>query len=35
MSWSPTHDVIEVQRGPDPGGLGGAYQISGTNEFGN
>ena len=29
MSWSPTHDVIEVQRGPDPGGLGGAYRAFG------
>jgi len=27
--WSPTEDVIEVQRGPEPGGLGGAYRAFG------
>ena len=27
MSWSPGDDVIEVQRGPEPGGVGGAYRT--------
>jgi NADH-quinone oxidoreductase subunit I len=29
MTWDPGDDVIEVQRGPDPGGLGGAYRSFG------
>jgi NADH-quinone oxidoreductase subunit I len=29
MAWDPSQDVIQVQRGPDPGGLGGAYRILG------
>src|SRR3954470_21161847 len=29
MAWNPTDDIIEVQRGPDPGGLGGAYRAFG------
>ena len=29
MSWNPSDDVIEVQRGPEPGGLGGAYRAFG------
>jgi NADH-quinone oxidoreductase subunit I len=28
--WSPGEDVIEVQRGPDPGGLGGVYRVFGA-----
>ena len=27
MSWNPTDDIIEVQRGPEPGGAGGAYRT--------
>ncbi|HEX8066337.1 MAG TPA: NADH-quinone oxidoreductase subunit NuoI [Thermoleophilaceae bacterium] len=27
--WVPGEDVIEVQRGPEPGGLGGAYRAFG------
>src|SRR3954462_15962412 len=27
--WNPSDDIIEVQRGPDPGGLGGAYRAFG------
>src|SRR5438309_1485577 len=27
--WGPSEDVIEVQRGPEPGGLGGAYRAFG------
>ena len=30
MAWSPGEDVIEVQRGPSPGGLGGAYRTFGA-----
>ncbi len=28
--WDPGQDAIEVQRGPDPGGLGGAYRAFGA-----
>src|SRR4051812_2551520 len=27
--WNPADDIIEVQRGPDPGGIGGAYRAFG------
>ena len=27
--WDPGEDVIQVQRGPDPGGVGGAYRMFG------
>src|SRR3954447_3515010 len=27
--WQPTDDMIEVERGPDPGGLAGAYRAFG------
>jgi len=27
--YEPSPDVIEVQRGPDPGGVGGAYRLFG------
>ena len=27
--YSPSEEVIEVQRGPDPGGVGGVYRIFG------
>ena len=27
--WNPGDDVIEVQRGPEPGGMGGAYRAFG------
>ena len=26
MTWNPSDDVIAVQRGPEPGGAGGAYR---------
>src|ERR1700730_10272203 len=29
MTWSPGDDVVEVQRGPEPGGAGGAYRAFG------
>src|SRR3981189_3858635 len=29
MTWSPGDDVVEGQRGPDPGGAGGAYREFG------
>ena len=29
MAYEPSDDVIAVQRGPDPGGLGGAYRAFG------
>jgi NADH-quinone oxidoreductase subunit I len=29
MSWNPDSDVVEVARGPEPGGLGGAYRVFG------
>jgi NADH-quinone oxidoreductase subunit I len=29
MSWNPQDDVVEVARGPEPGGLGGAYRVFG------
>jgi NADH-quinone oxidoreductase subunit I len=29
MSWNPSDDVIAVQRGPQPGGAGGAYRAFG------
>jgi NADH-quinone oxidoreductase subunit I len=28
--WHPGEDVIEVQRGPEPGGLGGVYRAFGA-----
>ena len=30
MSYELTDDVIEVQRGPEPGGIGGAYRTFGA-----
>ena len=30
MSYELTDDVIEVQRGPEPGGVGGAYRTFGA-----
>ena len=30
MSYELTDDVIEVQRGPEPGGMGGAYRTFGA-----
>ena len=30
MSYTPDKDVIAVQRGPEPGGLGGAYRTFGA-----
>src|SRR5690606_15209419 len=29
MTYDPGSDIVEVQRGPEPGGLGGAYRIFG------
>src|ERR687886_148670 len=29
MPWNPSDDVIAVQRGPQPGGAGGAYRAFG------
>ena len=29
MPWNPADDVIAVQRGPEPGGAGGAYRVFG------
>ena len=29
MPWTPGDDVIAVQRGPNPGGAGGAYRAFG------
>ncbi len=29
MSWTPGEDVVAVQRGPEPGGLGGVYRAFG------
>jgi len=31
MPWNPGEDVIAVQRGPNPGGAGGAYRAFGTS----
>jgi NADH-quinone oxidoreductase subunit I len=28
-AWNPSDDVVEVQRGPEPGGLAGAYRAFG------
>ena len=32
MSYELNEDVIEVQRGPEPGGMGGAYRTFGNVE---
>jgi NADH-quinone oxidoreductase subunit I len=29
MPWNPESDVVAVDRGPEPGGLGGAYRVFG------
>jgi NADH-quinone oxidoreductase subunit I len=31
MSWHPGNDVVAVQRGPEPGGLGGVYRVFGES----
>ncbi len=29
MTWNPSDDVVEVLRGPQPGGAGGVYRAFG------